>query len=86
MQIKACLFTKVETWKLKRSEVWLQHIETGNHWTRLPCPFNVIEFFVVCFVYLYKQYKLEDGEDKKNGKCLQHKDRYIFSCNNFMFN
>ena len=40
---------------MRRASIWLREIEEDRSWTKLPCPFNVLEFIVVVMVCISKR-------------------------------
>ena len=40
---------------MRRASIWLREIEEDRSWTKLPCPFNLLEFIVVAMVYISKR-------------------------------
>ena len=61
---------------MRRASIWLREIEEDRSWTKLPCPFNVLEFIVVVMVCISKRI-LKEQDRLLSSQDLQ--ERYFSS-------
>ena len=61
---------------MRRASIWLREIEEDRSWTKLPCPFNLLEFIVVVIVCISK--RILKKQDEPLG-IQEFQERYFIS-------
>ena len=62
---------------MRRASIWLREIEEDRSWTKLPCPFNVLEFIVVVMVCISKRILKEQNRSLRRQDLQERYVNYI---------